>query len=88
MKGKNFKINKCSKKYIYVLITCSFFIAKSIVYSLDELSFDTNSNIFGIDLIIKKHILIRLLLEYLGYIILGGILIFRHRQKKEDILKF
>ena len=83
MKGKNFKINKCSKKYIYVLITCSFFIAKSIVYSLDELSFDTNSNIFGIDLIIKKHILIRLLLEYLGYIILGGILIFRHRQKKE-----
>ena len=73
MKEKNFKIKKCSKKYIYILITSLLFIAKNIVFNLRELSFNTDNNIFGIDLVIRNHILIKLLIEYSGYIIFGAI---------------
>ena len=73
MQGKNFKIKKCSKKYIYILITITFFIIKNLVLSLSELSFNTNNNIFGIDLVMRNHILIKLLIEYFGYIIFGTI---------------
>ena len=58
---------------IYILITITFFIIKNLVLSLSELSFNTNNNIFGIDLVMRNHILIKLLIEYFGYIIFGTI---------------
>ena len=58
---------------IYILITITFFTIKNLVLSLSELSFNTNNNIFGIDLVMRNHILIKLLIEYFGYIIFGTI---------------
>ena len=86
MKEKNFKIKKCSKKYIYILITCLSFVGKNSVLSLKELAFGIDKNIFGIDTIIKKHILIRLFLGYLGFIIIGGIFSFRRHEKKKSMM--
>ena len=83
MEAKNFKMKRCSKKYIYILITCLSFVGKNSVLSLKELAFEIDENIFGIDTVIKKHILIRLFLGYLGFIIIGGIFSFRRHEKKE-----
>ena len=83
MNKKNYQSKICSKQYIYIPITVSLFIAKNIVLTLKELSFDTDKNIFGIELVIKNHIFMKLLLQFFGYIIIGGILYF-HSLKKKD----
>ena len=87
--GKKYcELGECSTSYIYILFTNLFFFFKSSVLNLGELSFDTLINIFGIETVISKHVLIKLLLEYLGYIIFGlisqKILIKKKIFKKEE----
>ena len=75
----------CSKNYIYILLTAGFFILKSCTINLNEISIDTQKNIFGIQVIIYNHILMKLLLEYFGYIIFGvlAIIFANHKEIKK-----
>ena len=75
----------CSKNYIYILLTAGFFILKSCTINLNEISIDTQKNIFGIQVIIYNHILMKLLLEYFGYIIFGilAIIFVKHKEIKK-----
>ena len=73
MKEQDIKIQKCSKYYLYILFTVLLFILRSSIFGLSKLSINSNNNIFGIDIILKKHILMELLIEYSGYIIFGAV---------------
>ena len=65
-------IKKCSKHYLYIILTALFFVLKNSVLNLQELGFnDKNYNIFGINIVADQHILMKLLLEYSGYTIFG-----------------
>ena len=86
------ELGECSTSYIYILLTNIFFFFKSSVLNLGELQINTSINIFGIETVIKNHVLIKLLLEYVGYIIYGLIFlkIFNKKnifKKEEEILK-
>lgn len=73
MKNKLFGFGKCTFFYIYILLTALMFLLKTSLLNLRELSFQTDKNIFGIETVIKNHGLMKLLLEYIGYIIYGAI---------------
>ena len=73
MKNKLFGFGKCTFFYIYILLTALMFLLKTSILNLRELSFQTDKNIFGIETVIKNHGLMKLLLEYIGYIIYGAI---------------
>jgi hypothetical protein len=64
---------KCSLSYLYILLTALMFLLKSSLLNLGDLSFNTGNNIFGFETVIKNHGLMKLLLEYLGYIAFGAI---------------
>ena len=81
MNNKYFEIGKCSKKYIYIFITALMFILKNCIISIGELSFQTQKNIFGIEVVLRNHPLMKLLLEYIGYIIFSIIFKFAFRNK-------
>ena len=83
MKKKCFKIGKCSKYFIYILVTGFTFIIKNSILSLRELNFDTDYNIIGIKVVLRNHALLKLLLEYIGYILFG--LISKYIYKKKYI---
>ena len=82
MCNKYFEIGKCSKKYIYILATALIFIFKNCLISLGELNINTKKNIFGIEVVLGQHSLMKLLLEYIGYIIFGIIFKFAFKNKK------
>ena len=79
---KCFGFGGCLPSYIYILFTILLFFLKNSILSLGELSFNTERNIFGIEPVIKKYGLMKLLVEYFGYIIYGGIFIFISRKNK------
>ena len=72
----------CSFSYIYILFTVVLFFFKSSVLSFSELSSNQRINIFGIEPVILGHGLMKLIVEYLGYIIYGGIFFYIFRLKK------
>ena len=80
---------KCSRYYLYILITSLFFLLKSSILDLSELCLNVPKSIFGVEVVIKNHILMKLFLEYSGYIIYGGIslIIFRKKIFKENVDK-
>ena len=82
MEEKCFEIGEFSKSYFYILLTSLLFIFKSCVLNLGDLAIQTKSNIFGIETIIQNHVLIKLLLEYLGYILYGAIFLNIFTKKK------
>ena len=86
--NKYCKVGKCSKDYIYIIITSLLFIFKNTLLSLKDLEIDNDNNLIGVDTVIHRHGLIKLFLEYLGYIIFGYIfmLIFKKNkiQKKDE----
>jgi len=82
MEEKCFEIGEFSKSYFYILLTSLLFIFKSCVLNLGDLAIQTKSNIFGIETIIQNHVLIKLLLEYLGYILYGAIFLSIFTKKK------
>ena len=77
---------KCYLSYKYILMTALMFLLKSSLLNLGELSFNTSNNIFGFETIIKNHGLMKLLLEYLGFIVFGAILL-KILGKKETFKK-
>lgn len=81
MNNKYFEIGKCSKKYIYIFITALMFILKNCIISIGELSFQTQKNLFGIEVVLRNHPLMKLLLEYIGYIIFSIIFKFAFKNK-------
>ena len=81
MSNKYLEIGKCSKNYLYILITALIFIFKNCLISLGELSLQTQKNIFGIEVVLRNHALMKLLLEYIGYIIFGIIFKFAFKKK-------
>ena len=91
-----FRFSTCSFSYLYILFTIILFFLKSCILSFSELSYKNKKNIFGIEPVLIKHGLMKLLIEYLGYIIFGGLFfyIFRIRnlvksknKKKENNTK-
>ena len=77
---------KCSLSYLYILLTALMFLLKSSLLNLGDLSFNTGNNIFGFETVIKNHGLMKLLLEYLGYIAFGAIFL-KIFEKKETFKK-
>ena len=74
MENKFCGFGQCSPKYIYILITALLFLFKSAVLGLSELYFNFPSyNMFKVETVINGHPLVKLLLEYLGYVIYGAI---------------
>ena len=86
MRNKWCGFGKCSLSYLYILITALMFLLKSSLLNIGELSFNTSKNIFGFETIIKNHGLMKLLLEYLGYIVFGAIFL-KVFQTKETFKK-
>ena len=86
MRNKWCGFGKCSLSYLYILITALMFLLKSSLLNLGELSFNTSKNIFGFETVIKNHGLMKLLLEYLGYILFGAIFL-KVFQTKETFKK-
>ena len=72
----------CSFSYLYIIFTALLFFLKSSILSLSELSAKTNKNIFGIKTVLSNHGLIKLLIEYIGYIIYGVLFLYIFRKKK------
>ena len=64
-------IKKCSKYYLYILLTAVFFVLKSLVINLNDIGIYKDKNVFGINIIVNNHILMKLLIEYFGYILFG-----------------
>ena len=73
MEKKCFRFGKLSLNHIYILLTLLTFFLKSALLSLGELTFHTNVNIFGFETVIRNHGLMKIIFEYLGYIIFGVI---------------
>jgi len=86
MRNKWCGFGKCSLSYLYILITALMFLLKSSLLNIGELSFNTSKNIFGFETVIKNHGLMKLLLEYLGYIVFGAIFL-KVFQTKETFKK-
>ena len=82
MDADDVKIKICSKYYLYILMTSLFFILKSSILGFSEINIDTNTNIFGINVILKEHIFIKIFLEYFGYIFFGLIFLFIFYKKQ------
>ena len=77
----------CLLTYIYIFFSVILFFVKCAILCLNGLNFDTHKNIFGIETVLHKHGLMQLLLEYLGYIIYGGIFLFKLKNNKIFIKK-
>ena len=76
-------MRKCSRYYLYILITALLFIFKRCLLSLNEINIDNKKNIFGIEVVINSHILMKILLKNLGCIFFGIIFsIFRDKKRK------
>ena len=91
-------MRKCSRYYLYILITALLFIFKRCLLSLNEINIDNKKNIFGIEVVINSHILyfsfnkyfnnkinsiMKILLKNLGCIFFGIIFsIFRDNKRK------
>ena len=93
MKCCRFGFTSCSSSYLYILFSALLYILKSCLISFNELSFQTYINIFGIEPVILKHGLIKLMIEYLGSVIFGGIFFYLftarkyYKRKKEENLE-
>ena len=72
----------CSFSYLYILFTSLLFLLKSSILSLNQLSVETYKNIFGIQPVLLNHGLMKLLIEYIGYIIYGYIFLYVFRRNK------
>ena len=79
------KVGKCSKEYIYIIITSLSFILKNTLFTLKDLEIVNDNNLIGFETVIRKHGLIKLVIEYLGFIIYGYIfvLIFKKNKKQK-----
>jgi len=76
-------MRKCSRYYLYILITALLFIFKRCLLSLSEINIDNKKNIFGIEVVLNSHILMKILLKNLGCILFGIIFsIFRDKKRK------
>ena len=73
MEKKCCGFGKLSLNHIYILLTFLTFFLKSALLSLGEIKFQTNVNIFGFETVIRNHGLMKIIFEYLGYIIFGVI---------------
>ena len=82
MKCCGFGFATCSFSYLYILFTIVLFFLKNCILSFSELSSKNTINIFGIEPVLIKHRLIMLLIEYLGYIIFGGLFFYFFRIRK------
>ena len=82
MKCCRFGFTSCSSSYLYLLFSTSLYILKSCIMSFHELSSPKYSNIFGITPVILKHGLIKLMIEYLGSVIFGGIFFYIFTARK------
>jgi hypothetical protein len=82
--GKKFcGLGQCSQKYIYILITALLFLFKTAVLGLTEFYYRfPNYNMFKVETVIIGHPLLKLLLEYLGYVIYGAIFILVLKKNK------
>ena len=76
------KFGGCSIYYIYILLTILFFFLKSSILSCSEVSVKTLLNVFGIETVLYRHGLMQLLVEYIGYIIYGGIFLIILKKKQ------
>ena len=85
--NKCLRIGKCSLYYIYILIIVLLFIIKSSLLSLHDLEIRKDYNIIGIETILYKHGLIKIIIEKLGCIFYGCIfmLIFKNNKKKKEL---
>ena len=72
----------CSFSYLYILFTSLLLLLKSSILSLNLLSVETYKNIFGIEPVLLNHGLMKLLIEYIGYIIYGYIFLYVFRRNK------
>ena len=72
----------CSFSYLYILFTVLLFFLRSSILSLGELSINTRINIFGIEPILLKHDLMKLLLKYIGYDLYGALFLCIFSKKK------
>ena len=82
MKCCAFGFSTCSFSYLYILFTIVFYFLKYCILSFSELSSKNRINIFGIEPVLTNHRLIMLLIEYLGYIIFGGLFFYFFRIRK------
>ena len=83
MKCCAFGFSTCSFSYLYILFTIVFYFLKYCILSFSELSSKNRINIFGIEPVLTNHRLIMLLIEYLGYIIFGGLFLYLFRIRRE-----
>ena len=82
MKCCGFGFATCSFSYLYILFTIVLFFLKNCILSFGELSSKNKINIFGIEPVLINHRLMMLLIEYLGYIIFGGLFFYFFRIRK------
>ena len=82
MKCFRFGFSTCSCSYLYILFTIILFFLKNCILSFSELSSAKKINIFGIEPVLIKHRLMKLLIEYIGYIIFGGLFLYIFRIRK------
>ena len=82
MKCCGFGFATCSFSYLYILFTIVLFFLKNCILSFSELSSSKKINIFGIEPVLTNHKLMMLLIEYLGYIIFGGLFFYFFRIRK------
>ena len=82
MKCCAFGFSTCSFSYLYILFTIVFYFLKYCILSFSELSSKNRINIFGIEPVLTNHRLIMLLIEYLGYIIFGGLFLYLFRIRR------
>ena len=87
MKCCRFGFGTCKCAYLYILFSASLYFLKSCILSFSELSVHKKINIFGINPVLLKHGLIKMLIEYLGYFVFGGIFFYRFRIYKIYIKK-
>ena len=93
MKCCRFGFTSCSSSYLYILFSALLYFLKSSLISFSELSFKKTTNIFGIEPVIFRHGLIKLMFEYLGSVIFGGIFYYiftvskYYKRKKEENLE-
>ena len=81
---KCFKFGQCSVYYIYILVTGLLFLFKNSLLTLKDLEIQKEFNLFGVDTVIKNHGLIKLVLEFIGYIIFGALFMLIHKKIKNE----
>ena len=82
--NKCLRLGKCSFYYIYILFTCILFLFKNSLLSLQELDIKKDYNLFGINTILYKYGLIKLVIEHLGYILYSFIFILIKKKCKKE----